>query len=139
MIDYCKFPHICNDAEIAEGVVIVGNVYIKGGVKVGEGTELRSDENKLVLEENVRIGDSVVIHNTLRQDLRIKEGTEVHSGSKVFSSVGSSCTIEENSEVRAEVGDNCVVKANLIVTSPVPPGSVVTGEDTYYAIHSEIS
>ncbi len=139
MIDYCKFPHICNNTEIAEGVIIEGNVYVKEGVVIAKGCKLRSDEFKLVLESNVRIGDSVIVQNELQRDLRINEKTEIHSGAKIFNSIGRSCTIGENVEIRAEVGDNCVIKAGSIVTSPVPPGSVFDGGEVRGAIHSEIS
>ena len=125
MIDYCKFPHICNDAMISEGVTIEGNVYIKTGVKIAESCEMRSDVFKLVIEENVEIQDSVLIVNATGEDLRIKDDSRIGRGSKIFASIGKNCQIGENVEIQSPVGDNCVVESNSIVDDPLPSNTTL--------------
>jgi carbonic anhydrase/acetyltransferase-like protein (isoleucine patch superfamily) len=113
-------PRIADDAFIAPGVVLVGDVTVESGASVWYGCVLRGDDNTIHIGPRANIQDGTVIHVTLHDfptligaDVIIGHGARLHG-----------CTLEDN----CLVGIGTVVLDGVVVErqAMVAAGAVVT-------------
>ncbi len=117
-----------NQAIIAKGAVVVGDVELSNGVSIWYNAVLRGDEGRIEVGEDTNIQDCVVIH----EETRIGKGCTVGHGAIVHG-----CTVGDNTLIGmgaiilngARIGSDCIVGAGALVTGKMdaPDGSLVMG------------
>lgn len=125
-------PDIHEDAWIAPGAVIVGDVRIGRASSVWYQCVLRGDIQSIIIGEGTNIQDGTVIH--LASDLGTVVGDYVTVGHKALL---HACEVEDEVLVGmgaivmdgARIGARSIVAAGALVTKgmTVPPGSLVMG------------
>jgi carbonic anhydrase/acetyltransferase-like protein (isoleucine patch superfamily) len=114
------YPTIHEDAFIAPGAVIIGDVTIGKDSGVWFNCVIRGDVNKIRIGDQTNIQDGSVVHVT-----RKTGPTTIGSGVTIgHMALLHACTIEDNSFVgmQATVMDDAVVETSSMVAA----GSVVT-------------
>jgi gamma-carbonic anhydrase len=114
------YPKIANDAFIAAGVVIIGDVEIGSETNIWFGCVIRGDVNYIRIGERTNIQDGTVIHVT-----RKTGPTIIGSGITIgHSCLLHACTLEDDSFIgmHATVMDGVVVQKNAMVAA----GALVT-------------
>jgi carbonic anhydrase/acetyltransferase-like protein (isoleucine patch superfamily) len=119
-----KTPALAEDAYVAPGAVIIGDVKIGKQSSVWFQTVLRGDINSITIGEQSNIQDGCLLHVT--HSLAVSVGNRVTVGHGVIlhgCSIGDDCLIA----MGAIILDGAVVEAGSIVGagSLVPPGAVV--------------
>ncbi|MBP2628355.1 MAG: acetyltransferase [Firmicutes bacterium] len=101
-----------------DGELLIGNnVFFNQGVNIYA-------EKKIVIEDDVSLGDLVTIYDTNFHEVGEGEGIKV---SPVF--IGRNVWIGRNAIILpgAHIGENSVIGAGSIVSSMIPPNSLVVG------------
>jgi len=115
-------PKIADDAFIAEGAVIIGDVHIGKESNVWFGCIIRGDVNYIRIGERTNIQDGTVIHVTRKTGPTII-GSGVTIGHSVLL---HACTLEDNCFIgmHATIMDKTVVESGAWVAAGalVPPG-----------------
>ena len=127
-----KKPVIADDAFIAPGAVVVGNVTMESQSSVWYNTTVRGDAAEIYIGPRSNVQDNCVIHGDT--------GTNVVIGSDVTIGHGAivhGCTIGDHSLIgmgaivlnNAHIGKNCLIGAGALITQgmEIPDGSVVMG------------
>ena len=117
-----------NDAYIAAGAVIVGDVALEKDVSIWYNAVLRGDSGAIHIGEGTNIQDNCVIHEatTIGKYCTVGHGAIVHG-----------CTIGDHTMVGmgaiiltgAVIGENCLIGAGALVTGKMnaPAGSLILG------------
>ena len=123
-------PVIHEEAFIAEGVVVIGDVEIGAGSSIWYGCVLRGDVNKIRVGRGTNLQDGTIVHCNHDPDGDYREtggGEPTHIGDDV--TVGHlalihACTIESKAFIgmRAVVMDRAVVEGGAMVAA----GALVT-------------
>jgi UDP-2-acetamido-3-amino-2,3-dideoxy-glucuronate N-acetyltransferase len=120
------FAHVLEGARIGEDCNICDGVFIEGDVVVGDRVTVKCGVqlwDGVVLEDDVFVGPNATFTNDRfprsRQWLKANEETVVRAGA----SIGANATILPG----LEIGLGAMVGAGAVVTRPVPPHAVVTG------------
>jgi len=118
-------PSIADDAFIAQGAVIVGNVKIGAGSAIWFNSVVRADVNVVRIGENTNLQDGSVVHVT-----RKTHGTFIGSNITIgHMALIHGCTLEDGCFIgmRATVMDGAVVKSGAMVAAGalVTPNKVV--------------
>jgi len=108
-------PKIADDAFIAPGAVIIGDVEIGSQTNIWFGTVIRGDVNTIRIGERTNIQDGTVIHVT-RETGPTKIGSGITIGHSVLL---HACTLEDDCFVgmHATVMDHAVVESNAMVAA----------------------
>lgn len=131
-------PKIAEDAYIAPGAVIIGDVEIGSQSGVWFGAVIRGDVNFIRIGERTNIQDGTVIHVT-----RKTGPTRIGSGVTIGHSVLlHACTIEDDAFIgmHSTVMDDAVVEENAMVAAGalvnprkrVPTGQIWGGNPAQY-------
>ncbi len=108
-------PKIADDAWIAPGAVVIGDVEIGSQTNIWFGCVIRGDVNIIRIGERTNIQDGSVIHVT-----RNTGPTTIGSGITIGHSVLlHACTLKDNSFIgmHATVMDGAVVESNAMVAA----------------------
>ena len=127
----CKiwhFSHIMNGAELGQDCNIGQNVFIASGVKLGKGVKVQNNVSLytgVICEDDVFLGPSCVFTNVInpRSSFPRKDcykPTIVRQGATIGANATILCGIE--------IGEYSFIGAGAVVTKPVLPYSLVTGE-----------
>lgn len=127
-----RTPSIADDAFVAEGARVVGDVTLSPGVSVWYNAVLRADSAPIVIGRDSNVQDNVSLH--------VDDGHPVVVGAKVsigHNAVVHGCTIGDGSLVGmgavilggAVIGDGCLIAGGAVVLggTEVPDGSLVAG------------
>lgn len=125
-----KTPIIAESAWISEFAYVVGDVEIGENSSVWPGVTIRADgEEKIVIGNNVNVQEGSVIHSNslvIEDNVTIGHSVVVH-GIRIGagSLLGNNCTFLH----RSTIGSECLIAANSVVLSGkhVPDRSFVTG------------
>jgi len=125
-------PTVAEDAFIAEGAMVIGNVTIGSGTGVWYNTVIRGDANSITIGKNCNIQDNCVIHVERTRPTVIGDNVTIGHGAIVHG-----CTIEDGALVAihtnvlngAVVGAGSIVGAGAVVSENkvIPPRSLVLG------------
>jgi UDP-2-acetamido-3-amino-2,3-dideoxy-glucuronate N-acetyltransferase len=120
------FAHVLPGARVGAECNICDGVFIEGGAAVGDRVTIKPGVqlwDGVELEDDVFVGPNATFTNDpfprSRQWLERYPKTVVHSGA----SIGANATILPG----IEVGRGAMVGAGAVVTRPVPPNAIVSG------------
>ena len=127
-----RAPFVHDDAFVAAGAVIVGDVRLAAGSSVWYNAVLRAEAEPIVLGEDANLQDTVVCHVDAGFPLTIGRGVSVGHGAVLHG-----CTVEDDCLIGmgatvlngAVIGAGSLVAAGAVVLegTVVPPGSLVAG------------
>lgn len=127
-----KRPQIAEDAYIAEGAIVRGDVTIEKGCSVWFNAVIRAEAGVVVIGENSNIQDNCVLHGTGESPVQIGKNVTVGHNAIVHG-----CTIKDNNIIgmgaiildNAVIGENCIIGAGALVTqgAVIPDNSLVIG------------
>ncbi len=125
-----KTPKIADSAWVSEFAYVVGDVEIGENSSIWPGVTIRADgEEKVVIGNNVNVQEGAVIHGNglvIEDNVTIGHSVVVH-GLRIGtgSLLGNNCTFLH----RSSIGRECLIAANSVVLSgtDVPDRSFVTG------------
>lgn len=125
-------PQVDDDAWVAPGVTLVGDVRLAAGAGVWFGSVLRADGHPIVVGRRTNLQDVCVAHADARGAVVLGDGVTV--GHRV---VLHTCTVQDDVLVGmgavvlhgATIGTGSIVAAGAVVREgfAVPPGSLVAG------------
>ncbi len=117
-------PKIADDAFIAPGAVVIGDVEIGSRTNVWFGCVIRGDVNTIRIGSRTNIQDGTVIHVT-RKTGPTKIGSNITIGHSVLI---HACTLEDDSFIgmHSTIMDNATVKSGGMVAA----GALVTPRKT---------
>ena len=125
-------PRVAEDAFVAAGVALVGQVRLGAAVSVWFGSVLRADVNRIEIREGSNLQDGTVVH--LGDEDPTIVGEEVVVGHRA---VLHGCTIGGGTLVGIQatildgvkVGEGCVIGAGSLIPAGrvIPPRSLVLG------------
>lgn len=125
-------PVIDDDAFVAAGAVVVGDVRLSPRSSVWYNAVLRAEAEPIVLGEESNLQDTVVCHVDSGYPLTIGRGVSVGHGAVLHGcTVEDDCLIGMGARVLngAVIGAGSLVAAGAVVLegTVVPPGSLVAG------------
>ncbi len=125
-------PDIAEDAWVAPGAHVIGEVVLGARASIWFGSVLRGDGEPIIVGAGTNIQENCVLHTDMGFPLTVAEGCTI--GHKA---ILHGCTIGENSLVGmgatvlngAVIGKNCLIGAGALVTEGkvIPDGSLVMG------------
>ncbi len=125
-------PQVAQDAWIAPGAHVIGNVILAERSSVWFGTTLRGDNEPITVGAGSNLQENVVCHTdpgcplTIGRDCTIGHKAMLHGctlGDGVL--IGMGATVLNG----AVIGDNCLIGAGALITEnkEIPAGSLVMG------------
>ncbi len=127
-----KMPRVAEDAFIAEGAQIIGDVTIGSGTGVWYNAVIRGDHTSITIGKNCNIQDNCVVHVERNRPTMIGDNVSVGHGAIIHG-----CTIEDGALVAihanvlngAVVGAGAMVGAGAVVgeNRTIPPRSLALG------------
>ncbi|MGP6171949.1 gamma carbonic anhydrase family protein [Microbacterium sp. A204] len=127
-----KTPKISDDAFIADGARVIGEVVLQSGSSVWYNAVLRGDSAGIVLGKGSNVQDNVSVHVDSGQSVLI--GANVSIG---HNAVVHGCTIGDGSLIGmgsvilsgAVIGKGCLIAGGAVVLggTEIPDGSLVAG------------
>lgn len=124
-------PRIAEDAFIAPGAVVIGDVEIGSETNIWFGCVIRGDVNTIRIGERTNIQDGTVIHVT-RKTGPTKIGSGITIGHSVLI---HACTLEDECFIgmHSTIMDNVIVKSHGMVAAGalVTPGKIVPPEEIW--------
>lgn len=127
-----KSPIVADDAWIAPGCYVIGDVSLEAKTSVWFGTTLRGDNERITIGAGTNVQENSVMHTDMGFPLLIGAGCTI--GHKVML---HGCTIGENTLIGigaivlngAVIGKNCLIGAGALITEGkhIPDGSLVMG------------
>jgi gamma-carbonic anhydrase len=125
-------PRIGENAFVAPGATVIGDVILGEESSVWFGAVLRGDINRIVVGPQTNVQDNVVIH--LSDDFAAVVGALVTIG---HGAIVHACTVDDEVLIGmgatildgSEIGARSIIGANALVTTgmKIPPGSLVIG------------
>ena len=128
------WPDVAEDAFLAPGAVLIGNVKVGSQSSVWFGAVLRGDHptHGIVIGPRTSIQDGCVIHVGGRQPTIVGADCTIGHGAKFEScTIGEGCTVGMNAVIlqEAAIGDGSLVAAGAVVLegTQVAPATLVAG------------
>ncbi len=123
---------LIQNAYIARGAVVVGDVVLAAGANVWFNTVIRGDLARILIGPRVNIQDGCILHADHGAPMEIAEGCVLAHGAIVHGrSVGRDTLIGIGAKIlpNSEIGAECLIAAGSVVTEGrrIPPRSVVMG------------
>ncbi|WP_296425834.1 gamma carbonic anhydrase family protein [Yoonia sp.] len=125
-------PDVAQDAWVAPGCHVIGNVVLETGSSVWFGSTLRGDNEPITLGAGSNIQENCVLHTDIGFPLTIGAGCTIGHKAMLHG-----CTIGENTLVGmgatvlngAIIGAHCLIGAGSLITEGkvIPDGSLVMG------------
>ena len=125
-------PKLADDAYVAPGAQLMGNVEMEAGSSVWFGAVLRGDNDLIKIGARSNIQDNSVLHTDPGMPLTIGDGVTV--GHQVML---HGCTIGDNTLIGigstilngTKIGKNCIIGAHTLIAEgkDIPDGSLVIG------------
>ncbi|MSR37150.1 MAG: gamma carbonic anhydrase family protein [Gemmatimonadetes bacterium] len=128
------WPRVAEDAFLAPGAVLIGNVTVGAQSSVWFGAVLRGDHpsHGIVIGPRTSVQDGCVIHVGGWRPTVVGADCTIGHGAKFEScDIGDGCTVGMNAVIlqEATIGGGSLVAAGAVVLerTEVPPGSLVAG------------
>ena len=125
-------PDVSDDAWVAPGCYVIGNVALEAKSSVWFGCTLRGDNERITIGAGSNVQENCVLHTDMGFPLTIGAGCTIGHKAMLHG-----CVIGENSLVGmgatvlngAIVGKNCLIGAGALITEGkvIPDGSLVMG------------
>jgi len=125
-------PKLADDAYVAPGAQLMGNVEMEAGSSVWFGAVLRGDNDLIKIGARSNIQDNSVLHTDPGMPLTIGEGVTVgHQVMLHGCSIGDNTLIGIGSTILngTKIGKNCIIGAHTLIAEgkDIPDGSLVIG------------
>lgn len=127
-----KMPQVHEEAFIAEGAMVIGDVTIGAGTGVWYNAVIRGDFSGVTIGNSCNIQDNCVVHSDRATPTVLGDGVTIAHGAVIHG-----CVIEEGSLIAinatvlsgARIGAGSIVGAGSVVgeKAVVPPRSLVLG------------
>ncbi|PXW70320.1 carbonic anhydrase/acetyltransferase-like protein (isoleucine patch superfamily) [Loktanella sp. PT4BL] len=125
-------PQIADDAWVAPGCHLIGDIVLEEKTSVWFGSTLRGDNERITVGAGSNVQENTVMHTDMGSPLIIGPGCTI--GHKVML---HGCVIGENTLIGmgatilngAVIGRNCLIGAGALITENkvIPDGSLVMG------------
>ncbi|TMW71801.1 gamma carbonic anhydrase [Alteribacter natronophilus] len=125
-------PQVHQDAFLADGVVITGDVHVKKDASIWFNTVIRGDVAPTYIGEGVNIQDNSTLHQSPENPLILEDGVTVG-----HQCILHSCVVKKDALIgmgatildRAEIGEGAFVGAGSLVPpgKTIPPGTLALG------------
>ncbi|WP_342071066.1 gamma carbonic anhydrase family protein [Yoonia algicola] len=125
-------PQIADDAWVAPGCHLIGDIVLEEKTSVWFGSTLRGDNERITIGAGTNVQENTVMHTDMGSPLVIGAGCTI--GHKVML---HGCVIGENTLIGmgatvlngAVIGRNCLIGAGALITENkvIPDGSLVMG------------
>ncbi len=125
-------PTVADDAWVAPGCHVIGNVILAAKSSVWFCCTLRGDNEPITIGEGTNVQENCVMHTDMGFPLMVGEGCTVGHKAMLHG-----CTIGDNSLIGmgatvlngAVIGANCLIGAGALITEgkKIPDGSLVMG------------
>lgn len=125
-------PTIADDAWVAPGSYVVGNVVLAAKSSVWFGCTLRGDNEEISIGAGSNVQENCVLHTDMGFPLTVGAGCTIGHKAMLHG-----CTIGDNSLIGmgatvlngAVIGKNCLIGAGALITEgkTIPDGSLVVG------------
>lgn len=125
-------PQIADDAWVAPGCHLIGDIVLEEKTSVWFGSTLRGDNERITVGAGTNVQENTVMHTDMGSPLVIGPGCTI--GHKVML---HGCVIGENTLIGmgatilngAVIGRNCLIGAGALITENkvIPDGSLVMG------------
>ncbi|MGJ8622402.1 MAG: gamma carbonic anhydrase family protein [Yoonia sp.] len=127
-----KTPQKADDAWVAPGAHVIGDIVLESGTSVWFGATLRGDNERITVGAGSNIQENCVLHTDMGFPLVIGAGCTIGHKAMLHG-----CTIGENSLIGmgatvlngAVIGKSCLIGAGALITEgkTIPDGSLVMG------------
>jgi gamma-carbonic anhydrase len=127
-----RAPVLAEDAYVAPGAFLAGDVTLRSRASVWPSASLRADIAPIVIGEESNVQDNAVIH--VATGLGVSVGKRVTIG---HGAIVHACTIGDESLIGmgaiildgAMIGERCLIGAHatVLMNTVIPPGSMVVG------------
>lgn len=127
-----KTPTIADDAFVADGARVIGEVALESGSSVWYNAVLRGDSAGIVVGAGSNVQDNVSVHVDTGHGVRIGENVSIGHNAVVHG-----CTIGDGSLIGmgavvlsgAVIGRGCLIAGGAVVLggTEIPDGSLVAG------------
>lgn len=127
-----KTPTIAEDAFVADGARVVGDVTLEGGSSVWYNAVLRGDSAGIVVGAGSNVQDNVSVHVDTGHGVTIGQNVSIGHNAVVHG-----CTIGDGSLVGmgavilsgAVIGNGCLIAGGAVILggTEIPDGSLVAG------------
>jgi dTDP-4-amino-4,6-dideoxygalactose transaminase/acetyltransferase-like isoleucine patch superfamily enzyme len=118
--------HLRGGSAVGTGCILGKNVYVDAGVRIGDRVKIQNNVSVyqgVELADDVFVGPSAVFTNDLRPRAGNKQWQLTRTWVRCGASVGANATIV----CGVEIGEFGMVGAGAVVTAPVRPHQLVTG------------
>lgn len=125
-------PDVADDAWIAPGAHVIGNVRLEAATSVWFGCTLRGDNELITVGAGSNVQENCVFHTDMGFPLTIGTGCTIGHKAMLHG-----CTIGDNSLIGmgatvlngAVIGRNCLIGAGALITEgkTIPDGALVMG------------
>jgi carbonic anhydrase/acetyltransferase-like protein (isoleucine patch superfamily) len=125
-------PQIADDAWVAPGCHLIGDIVLEEKTSIWFGSTLRGDNERITIGAGTNVQENTVMHTDIGSPLVIGAGCTI--GHKVML---HGCVIGENTLIGmgatilngAVIGRNCLIGAGALITENkvIPDGSLVMG------------
>ena len=125
-------PVQADDAWVAPGCYVIGDVVLAAKTSVWFGCTLRGDNDRITIGAGSNVQENCVLHTDLGFPLSVGEGCTIGHKAMLHG-----CTIGDNSLIGmgatvlngAVIGKNCLIGAGALITEGkvIPDGSLVMG------------
>ncbi|SFS10268.1 gamma carbonic anhydrase family protein [Yoonia litorea] len=125
-------PQIADDAWVAPGCYVIGDIAVEARASIWFGSTLRGDNERITVGEGSNVQENCVLHTDIGFPLTIGAGCTIGHKAMLHG-----CTIGENSLIGmgatvlngAKIGKNCLIGAGALITEgkEIPDGSLVMG------------
>ena len=125
-------PDVANDAWIAPGTVLVGQVSVGPRASIWYGSVVRADNAEISIGEGSNVQDGCVLHTDPEQPLAVGMDVTIGHAATIHGSfigdgvlLGMGCVISTG----VRIGDGSVVAAGCVIPAgrEIAPGSLVVG------------
>jgi carbonic anhydrase/acetyltransferase-like protein (isoleucine patch superfamily) len=125
-------PDVADDAWVAPGCYVIGNVALEAKASVWFGSTLRGDNERITIGAGSNVQENCVLHTDLGFPLTIGAGCTIgHKAMLHGCSIGENTLIGMGATVLngAVIGKNCLIGAGALITEgkSIPDGSLVMG------------
>jgi carbonic anhydrase/acetyltransferase-like protein (isoleucine patch superfamily) len=127
-----KTPQVADDAWVAPGSYVIGDIVLEAGTSVWFGCTLRGDNERITIGAGSNVQENSVLHTDMGFALTVGAGCTIGHKAMLHG-----CTIGENTLVGmgatvlngAVIGKNCLIGAGALITEGkhIPDGSLVMG------------
>ncbi|WP_108814218.1 gamma carbonic anhydrase family protein [Loktanella sp. Alg231-35] len=125
-------PDVADEAWVAPGCYVIGNVVLEAKSSIWFGCTLRGDNERITIGVGSNVQENCVLHTDIGYPLQVGAGCTIGHKAMLHG-----CVIGENTLIGmgatvlngAVIGKNCLIGAGALITEgkQIPDGSLVMG------------